>query len=96
MATTGTLREQWQAAKQELQRLEMDIKLFNKGLGPTLDAFEDALDKFDKIQTDQAASDKARKVVASKQDKRILISQQVEQVVIIPPSFQAFSVNTSF
>lgn len=66
MATTGTLREQWLATKKELEGLGMDMKLFNKGLGPALDAFEDALDKYDKSQANQAALDKARKVVASK------------------------------
>jgi hypothetical protein len=32
----------------------------------------------------------------AKQGKRILIPQQMEEVVIVPPCFEAFPVDTSF
>ena len=58
-----TLREKWESAKRKLDALGFQTKkLFNKGLGPALDAYERAFKSYENIPgTDPVKQDKARK-----------------------------------
>ena len=80
MASKGELRAQWESKKKQLAAIGMEMKHFNKNLGPALDAFEAAREEF--LQSKNSKTEDAlRKAIAPKAKAAGKIATEYLQLV---------------